>query len=64
MKKREWTAEREAAVRWLRWKAWQDERSGCEHEAQLIRRMARCIEQGQHIMEGPPALEQIGKEER
>lgn len=53
---RAWRAERRAAVRWLRWKASQDERSGNDHEARLVRGLARCIEKGQHCMEGPPAI--------
>jgi len=53
--KRTWEAERAAAVRWLRWKADRDEANGFEHEARLIRGLARCVENGQHCMEGPPA---------
>lgn len=52
---RTWQAERAEAVRMLRWYAQRYAERGCDHEARVIRGLARCIEQGQHCMEGPPA---------
>ncbi len=56
MKARSWQVERDAAVRWLRWKAAQEAASFNDHEAGIMRRAAAAISRGQHCMEGPPAI--------
>lgn len=53
---RTWQTERRAAMRWIRWQADKDESSGNDHEARIMRSLARSIEKGQHCMEGPPDM--------
>jgi len=49
MKGRTWKVERAAAVEFLRWYAIGDAHNGCDHEAQIVARLARRIERGEHV---------------
>lgn len=62
--KRDWEVERRAVVRWLRWRAEADRADGNDHEARLTRDYAQSIEQGRHVMEGPPVQRRGKKAER